>query len=187
MLFFYFYLSGNKKHKVVSFLFYGLSVGFKHIGIFIAPILLMPYLNKEMNFKDLIKGVLLFLIPTVIVGLALILNNTQAFAFSMLFSFTRESSKLNTEFGYQNLLVLYDVGVKNNSIIFYLLPRLPLVVFSGLNVGLLLMKRILPLTYCFTALFIFIAFNPVLFSQYFTWISPLIFLQVLHYKSQENV
>jgi hypothetical protein len=104
----------------------------------------------------------------------------------MLFSFTRESSKLNTEFGYQKLLVLYDIGVKNNNILYYLLPRLPLVLFTFLNTALLLTKKLPILLYPFTSLFIFIAFNPVLFSQYFTWIAPLIFLPIINLKLSTN-
>jgi hypothetical protein len=182
MAFFYFFTSPKKKNKVISFLLFGISIGFKHVGIFIAPLLLLPFIRKEITFKDFIKGFCLFLIPTIVVGSFHILQNPLAFFYSMLFSFTRESSKLNTEFGYQNILVLYNVGVKNNNIIFYLLPRLPLVVFSVLNITLLWLKKLPPMLYCFTAMFIFIAFNPVLFSQYFTWIAPLVFLQALKFN-----
>jgi hypothetical protein len=114
-----------------------------------------------------------------------IFKNIPAFFYSMLFSFTREPSKLNTEFGYQELLVLYGANVKNNGVFFYLLPRLPLVFFTLINTSLLLLKKIPPMLYCFTSLIIFIAFNPVLFAQYFTWISPLIFLEALDYRERK--
>jgi hypothetical protein len=79
MLFFYFFTSNSKSHKLLAYLFYGISIGFKHIGIFIAPILLLPYLEKVFTIKDLLKGVTLFIIPTIMIGLFVILSNPLHF------------------------------------------------------------------------------------------------------------
>ncbi len=178
----YLLTSKNKNAKIWAFFVYGLSMGIKHIGVFVAPIFLMPLINREFSFKDLLKGAALFLIPTFGVGIPVIVKNPLAFFYSMLFSFTREPSKLGVEFGYQNLLVLYNVGVEKNNIFYYLLPRLPLVVFSALNLVLLWLKKIPTMLYCLTGLFIFIAFNPMLATQYFTWITPVLFLAGLELK-----
>jgi hypothetical protein len=172
----YLLTSANKKLKLASFLMLGLSIGIKHIGIFTTPVFLLPFINKDLKLKDLIPAGLLFLLPTVGFGLPVILNNPQAFAYSMLFSFTRAPAGKLSDFGFDKLLVLYDVGVKNNNIFFYFLPRLPLVIFSVANFALLITKKIPMYLYCFSSLFVFIAFNPVLFQQYFVWISPFVFL-----------
>lgn len=180
MLFaFYLFQTFEKKKLYWAYLLFGISIGIKHIGIFISPVFLLPLLDRKFSVKERLFLVILFLIPTIGVGLPIILDKPTAFFYSMLFSFTRIPSITNGDFGYSNLLVLYDVGVKNNSIMFYLLPRLPLVIFSLLNFFALVFKKISIFGFSLASLFIFTAFNPVLFDQYFTWIVPFIFLATL--------
>lgn len=176
----YLLTSKDKKKMIWSFLFYGISMGIKHIGVFLGPIYLFTLIKGDLDIKDFAKGVGLFLIPTLGASLYLIFDNMAAFFFSMLFSFTREPSKLpSANSGYNNLLVLYNVGVEKNNIIYYLLPRLPLVLFTVFNTLLLWLRKLPIYVYCLTSVFIFIAFNPVLFTQYFVWVVPFIFMPTL--------
>jgi hypothetical protein len=175
----YFFTSKKSRDHIISYFLFGMSLGLKQIGIFLAPIYVMPLLVGRDSIKAFLINMLAFSIPTFVVGLPIIINSPAAFYYSMLFSFTREPNKLNSDFGYRNMLVLYNVGVEKNNIRYYLLPRLPLVVFSFLNFILLLARKIPLYLYCLTSLFIFIAFNPVLFSQYFTWVPPFLFLSAL--------
>ena len=175
----YFLTSKNKKLKIWSFFIYGISMGIKHIGVFLGPIFILPLIKGDLDLKEFLKGIALFLVPTIGAGLYVIIDSPKAFFYSMLFSFTREPSKADVAFGYRDLLVLYNVGVEKNSIFFYLLPRLPLVLFSLLNTVLLWLRKIPIYVYCLTSTFIFIAFNPVLTTQYFVWVVPFIFMPAL--------
>lgn len=181
MISMYLFVSKNKSHLYLAAFFYGISMGLKHIGLFISPIFLLPVLYKRLNFKETLLYAFAFLLPSIGVGLPLILNSINGFFYSIMFSFTRAPFYEDGEYVYESL-VLYDVGVKNNNVFFYILPRIPLVFFSLFSTVLVLLKKVPIFVYCFAALFIFVAFNPILFDQYFTWITPFIFLAVLENK-----
>lgn len=175
-----------KNKPVLAYLLYGFSLGVKHLGIFVLPIYLLPLFETKKITKDLLLRLSLIALPIVLPSIYFMLDNFKAFAYSMAFSFTRKTATTSTPSGYENLLILYDIGVKNNTVFFYILPRLPLVIFSLLNFFVLVTKRIRPSLYLLTSFFIFIAFNPVLFDQYLTWLTPILFVSFTDYLKPEK-
>ncbi|MEK7595146.1 MAG: hypothetical protein AAB443_00940 [Patescibacteria group bacterium] len=168
----------NSKQKL-AYLFYGLSLGIKHLGIFVFPLFLTPFIYKEQKPKKFFLSLLFLFLPVLIPALPFLLNDYKAFLFSMLFSFTRKPATTSIPFGYENLLILYNIGVKNNKVIYYLIPRIPLLFSMLLNIYLLFTKRIPVYFYPVVSLFLFISFNPVLFDQYLTWVTPLLLMGVV--------
>jgi ABC-type sugar transport system permease subunit len=66
------------------------------------------------------------------------------------------------------MLVLYNQDRFNNPL-FYALPRVPLILMVLLIAAALVKKAINIWHYCALVYLVFIAFNPVLYGQYFTW------------------
>lgn len=168
-----------KSHFRLSFFLFGVSLGMKHIGIFLSPIYALPIIFRTRSVKEYLIDVLVFCIPTLLPALHFILNSPLSFFYSMLFNITRQHYTTSVSFGFEKLLVLYDVGVKNNSLLFYILPRLPLIILTGINVLLLFLKKTKISWYALASIFIFVAVNPVLIDQYMTWITPMLFISFL--------
>ncbi len=168
----YFFRSRSK----ISYFLYGISLGMKHLGIFILPLYLVPLFFEKKLKKESIINLALLGAPILIPSVYYMFDNFKSFAYSMAFSFTRKSATTSIPSGYEKLLILYNVGVKNNTVFFYMIPRLPLVIFYFLNVAGLFFKKLTPSQYLLGTFFIFVAFNPVLFDQYITWITPFVFM-----------
>lgn len=172
----------DKKPKL-AYLLYGFSLGIKHLGIFFAPIYLLPLIEKKVKMKDFILNVLLISLPLLIPSIPFVIDNFKSFFLSIMFSFTRSpESDTGVLYGYQKLLTLYNPSNYNNVSTFtLLLPRLPLVLFSLLNIFMLFTKRIGKYFYVLFAVMIFISFNPVYFDQYLLWLTPFIFYSIVDY------
>lgn len=178
----------NKKQRL-SYLLYGMSVGIKHIGIFIFPIYLTPLLFKERSVKDFLVDVGILLLPIVGPALPYLLDNPVSFIFSMLFSFTRAPVSNGTvPFGYDKILTMYNpTGLGFLTIPYYMLPRLPLIIFTLCNIYLLIKKAIPRSFYVFSALLIFVTFNPVIFDQYNVWLTPLFFYSITDFIKTKEI
>lgn len=170
----------NRKVRL-AYLLYGLSLGIKHLGIFFAPIYLLPLITKERKLKDFIVDVSMIAIPIIIPSIPFIIDNAKSFFLSIAFSFTRAPESDNgILYGYQRLLTLYNTeNYANLSTFTLLLPRLPLVLFSILNVFMLFTKRIGKFSYVLFAIIIFISFNPVYFDQYLLWLTPFVLYSIV--------
>lgn len=166
-----------KNKPRLSYLLYGFSLGIKHLGVFFAPIYLLPLLNKERKLKDFLFDLFLIAAPLVVPSIPYIIDDLKSFFLSIMFSFTRTpESDTGILYGYQNLLTLYNTKTFNNvSVLTLILPRLPLLIFSALNIFLLFTNRVGNFTYALFAMAIFISFNPVYFDQYLLWLPPFIF------------
>ncbi len=165
----------NRRVRFAYFL-YGISLGIKHLGIFFAPIYLLPLITQERKLKDFIIDVSMIAVPILIPSIPFIIDNAKSFFLSIMFSFTRAPESDNgVLYGYQRLLTRYNTqNYANLSTFTLLLPRLPLVLFSLLNVFMLFTKRIGRFSYVLFAIIIFISFNPVYFDQYLLWLSPFV-------------
>jgi hypothetical protein len=169
-----FYFFRGKK-SWLSYLLLGISLGIKHIGIFALPLYLTPLLFKEKKLKPFLMDIFFLLIPIVLPAVPFLIDNFKGVAYSMLFSATRTAKYSKLIFGYHNLLVNYSDSGLNGKMPDFLLPRLPLLVATLMNVSLLFTKRITRAMYLLTSILVFTIFNPVIFPQYFTWIPPFIF------------
>lgn len=165
----------------LAYLLYGVSLGIKHLGIFFAPIYLLPLITKERKIKDFIIDISMIAIPIVVPSIPFIIDNAKSFFLSIIFSFTRAPESDNgVLYGYQRLLTLYNTqNYANLSTFTLLLPRLPLVLFSLLNVFMLFTKRIGRFSYVLFAIIIFISFNPVYFDQYLLWLCPFVIYPIV--------
>jgi hypothetical protein len=168
-----------KSKRYLSFLLYGFSLGIKHLGIFIAPFYLLPVIQKKKIQKSDLYCYALLLIPTLLPSIYYIFDNAKSFIYSMAFSFTRKSATTSIPSGYEKLLILYDIGVKNNTVFFYIVPRLPLVISYLLSFASLFFKKITGSQYLLLTYFFFVSFNPVLFDQYITWITPFVLFPLI--------
>ncbi|MBW6442059.1 hypothetical protein K0B04_04130 [Patescibacteria group bacterium] len=172
----------DKKIRL-AYLLYGFSLGIKHLGIFFSPIYLLPLITKERKIKEFITDILIMSLPILIPSIPFMLDNFRSFFLSIMFSFTRTpESDTGVLYGYQKLLTLYNPKTYNNVSTFtLLLPRLPLVLFSILNIFMLFTRRIGKYAYVLFAIIIFISFNPVYFDQYLLWLTPFVFYSIVDY------
>jgi hypothetical protein len=182
-----FYFLKNKPR--LSYFLFGLSLGIKHIGIFFSPIYLIPLILKKREFKEFCIDILFISLPLIVPSLPFIFDNLKSFLLSLSFSFTRApESDTGVLYGYQKLLTLYNTENYNNlSALTLLLPRLPLVLFSLINVYMLFTQKIGKFSYVLFAIIIFVSFNPVYFDQYLLWLTPFIFYtSVDHFESGDE-
>lgn len=178
---FFIFSRESNKQKWLAYLLFGISLGIKHIGIFVLPLYLMPLFFKERKPKDFMVDMVFLSIPIVIPALPFLASNFESFFNSMLFSFTRTPKQGDLLFGYGELLVNYSDSGINGTTIDYLLPRLPLLLATTLNILLLATKKIPGSFYLLSSISVFAVFNPVIFPQYITWIPPLLFVGLCDY------
>lgn len=179
------------KYKYLSFLLFGIATAIKHITVFAFPVYFMSIAwplfeslrnkNRKNILEELKKAIVSFLIilaPILLPSIYFIQRTPDRFFYSLMFNVTRTSEEAKRS-GFDNLLVLYNQDA-NNSNFYYMLPRIPMVVALTLALYLLFTKKVGYYKYCAIAYFIFIAFNPTLFNQYFVWFTvffPLSFLK----------
>ena len=144
-----FYFLASEKYRWLSYLFFGISLGIKHIGIFASPVFLMPFLNKQDSPKQFFQNVTILLASVLLPSLPLFIANPQSFVNSMLFSLTRTPLNSEITYGYNELLVKYDPSYNTGTLFQQLLPRLPLLIASLLSAALLFSHKITSSTYFF--------------------------------------
>jgi hypothetical protein len=177
-------LSFLKTNKKLSFLLFGTATALKHLTILISPIFAFEILNQiirawknkgssqalRKNILDMLLCLTLALIPIVIPSIPFIIQTPKNFFSSIMFNVTRKPEasgvKLNT--GFDKMLVLYNQDKGNNNF-YYMLPRIPMVTLLILLIVLYYKKKVLMWEYCALTYVVFVAFNPVLFGQYYTW------------------
>jgi len=181
-----FYFFKSKTWRWFSYVLFALSLGIKHIGIFVFPLYLTPLLFKEDSNKKFGINMALFFLTFIIPTLPLLIDNPRSLINSMLFSLTRSPLKSQVLFGYSELLVKYDPSYDTGTLIQQLLPRLPLLISSVLCTLLLFLRKIPPSSYLFISIMIFAVFNPVIFPQYITWIPPLALISLVDFMGKDR-
>jgi len=154
----------------LSYLLFGVSLGIKHIGIFILPYYFLPLLFSKRKLNDFLQDLFCLIFPVLIPSFPFIFSNMRSFIYSMIFSLTRSSEQGNVMFGYANLLSPHSV-----------FPRLPLFIVTISNLILVVMKKIPPTFYILTSFLIFAMFNPVIFDQYLVWVTAFVFISIVDY------
>ncbi len=163
----------SKRYRWISYILFGLSLGIKHIGVFVFPLFLTPIVFKEDSPRIFLRNMFLFVLTILIPTLPLFIDNPQSFINSMLFSLTREPFSSEILFGYSELLVNYNSAFDTGTLAQQMLPRLPLLIATLLCFLLLVLKKIPRATFMFLSVLVFAIFNPVIFPQYITWVIPL--------------
>ncbi|MFZ5424921.1 MAG: hypothetical protein ACOZAO_03915 [Patescibacteria group bacterium] len=175
-----FYFLTSKKLTPISYIFYGLSLGIKYIGIFALPIFIVPYLSKKMPLKMLVINLVLLFSIILIPVIPYIVEDYNSFTRSILFSLTRSPSESEIIYGYNGLLSAPQESYSDTEILEKLVPRLPLFISMLLTVGLLFIGKVKKGAYLFLSFFVFTIFNPVIFPQYITWITPFALFPLLN-------
>jgi hypothetical protein len=166
------------RHKWWSIFLFSLSLGFKQIGIFLAPLyLIWVWRTGQGNtrWKELALATLLIVSVPLISGLPFLFWNAEGFVKSILFSATRDSSNqfeipsLDQIMGWQGfsarlamlalILATYGAAVRGYGKKYF--------------IALLTMS-------------IFLDYNAVLYSQYPAWVVPLVPLIFLDFSSFPN-
>lgn len=176
-----FYFFRNKTYRWISYVLFGLSLGIKHVGIFVFPMYFTPIFFKEDSFKRFSLNILLLLSTILIPSTPLLIDNSLSFVNSMLFSLTRSPHSSEIIYGYSELLVKYNPSFNTGTLFQQLLPRLPLFIASILCLSLLLLRRIPLSTYFFFSILVFAIFNPVIYPQYITWVTPMAMISLVDY------
>jgi hypothetical protein len=156
------------KNKIISLLAFGLSLGVKHIAIFMIPlyaIWIWQAAEKKHPFRQFILLSLVTASIPLIFSSPFLALNAKAFFKSIFVSATRISESHFGAPSIDTLLGLTGIPAK--------LPMLGLMGITFLGAW---KKRIKLFAAALFIIIIFIDFNSVLFRQYMTWVSPLVLL-----------
>jgi hypothetical protein len=181
-----------KKNKIISYFLFGIATAIKHLTVFISPIyalaLILPLYEKrkEWRSKEFLDRVGRFFIYTFFLVLPILgpsipffLETPKHYTHSIMYQLTRESeADTSLDTGFDKVLVLYNQD-RNQTMFYYLLPRAPMLIAFILLTLLLFMRKINGWKFAAFSYLIFVSFNPVLFSQYYTWLMaflPFVFL-----------
>lgn len=160
------------RHKWWSIFLFSLSLGFKQIGIFLAPLyLIWVWRTAETGrWKALALAGLLIVSVPLVSGLPFLFWNAEGFVKSILFSATRYGSNqfeipsLDQIMGWQ--------GISARLVMLALMAAVYFAAFRGYGkkyfAALLIMS-------------IFLDYNAVLYSQYPAWLAPLVPLVFLDF------
>jgi hypothetical protein len=156
------------KNKIISLLAFGLSLGVKHIAIFMIP-LYGIWIWQAVDKKHPLRHFLLLSLVTasipLVVSSPFLLLNANAFLKSIFVSATRISE---SHFGAPSIDTLLGyTGIP---------AKLPMLSLMGITFLGAWKKKIKHFTAAVFIIIIFVDFNSVLFRQYMTWVSPLVLL-----------
>lgn len=157
------------KYKVISLLAFGLSLGVKHIAMFMIP-LYMIWIWQATGKRAIKQFILLNLVMAsipLLVSAPFLISNAAAFFKSIFVSATRISESHFGAPAVDTLLMLSGIPAK--------LPMLALMFFTFWAAW---KKKIKIYAAALIIILVFVDFNSVLFRQYMTWVSPLTLLAI---------
>lgn len=163
-----------KRKPALSFFLYGVATAVKHITIFAFPVYLFELIYLVKNYKEkLARSVLLaalMVIPIIGPAIPFFINTPHNFINALLYNGTRvpEASGTDKNSGLNKLLVLYNQD-RFQSPIYYAMPRIPLIFVVLALTIVYALRKLDRWQYCAFVYIAFVAFNPVLYGQYFTW------------------
>jgi len=153
------------RHKVISLLSFGLSLGVKHIAMFVIPLYIIWIWQSVENrsIKQFVQHTLVMAGIPFLVSAPFLAWNAKGFFKSIFVSATRISESHFGAPALDTLLELSGISAK--------LPLLGLMAIVYLAAWT---KKIKPFSAAFLILLIFVDFNSILFRQYMTWAFPVI-------------
>jgi hypothetical protein len=151
------------RHRIWSFLVLGLSLGFKQVDSILIPLFLIAVWQSEKQHRiRALLGVSAALASTLVVTSAVFLvASPEAFLKSMVFEAVRDPA---SHIDAASIGVLLGWSSAASRLPFFALIALVYALFWRRKIGLY--------TAGLLALASFINFNPVLFLQYFVWLTP---------------
>lgn len=163
------------RYKWLSIVLFSLSLGFKQIAIFLAPLYLIWIWRaaaESDRWKDLLRAVLLMVSVPLISAIPFLIWNAEAFVKSIAFSATRlgsdqfEVPSVDQLLGWQ--------GLPARILLLVLILAVALAAFRGYG------KKYFASA---LAMSIFVDYNAVLYSQYPAWVVPLLPLIFLDFEN----
>jgi len=154
------------RRQGLSLFLFSLSLGFKQIAIFLVPLYLIWVFRAGGSdwLKQVAKAVALIASVPLVSALPFLVWNARGFVKSVLFSATRVGSSLG---GISLDAVMGWDGLPARIVMLALMLLVYLLASKGGPRRYLL---------CFFVMAVFVAFNTVLFIQYFVWLVPLLLL-----------
>jgi uncharacterized membrane protein len=153
----------HRKHRKTSLLLFGLSLAFKQIAIFLAPLYLVwEYQETRSWKKTIVAGLWIVSIP-LLVSIPFIMWNAEGFIKSIAFSATRTA--LN-HFGAESIDVIFNASG--------LLARIPFLLMLFGVYFTAWQRSVGRYGAAMLVMGIFLAFNSVLFTHYPAWLMPLL-------------
>jgi uncharacterized membrane protein len=153
------------RHRIWAFLALGLSLGFKQLDVILVPLFLIAVWRSERQHRIgavLVAGAVLAS-TLLVISAPFLAANPEAFLRSMLFEVVRDpitQSPVNTA----SLGIVLGLSGAASRLPFFALIALVYALFWRRKIGFY--------TAGLLALASFINFNPVLFLQYFVWLTP---------------
>ena len=138
-------------------LVFGIGIGFKHVGIFAAPLFLVWGWQRG-RWREAGIAAAALALPAVLSALPFVLMHPEAFMRSMLFSGTRRGDDM-----------LWIPVQPLQGAVVEAIRRLPVVVLCLLVYGAAWRGKIGPAGAMFLAFAAFVFFNSILFMQYYLW------------------
>ncbi len=167
-----------EKRRYWSLLFLGVSLAIKQVAVFLIPLYIIlgwVRTRKDTRWKNLLLAVALIGYIPLITALPFLLDNPRAVAKGLLFSASRSSHADMGAMPLVSLLKMHGaVGVA------------PMVFLMALIYGAAYRRHMTVVTGGFAIMVIFLAFNTVLFNQYFLWVIPFIPLVLAQLRNVEK-
>ncbi len=177
----YFY---RKRSNVLPFLVMSFSLAVKHLGVFILPLFVFDSI-RESNWQQFLCRVLLLVSVPLAFSLPFYLDSPEGFLLSLGFSVTRMPETSNIGYGWDlvteefaNFLLPKTglVGTFPGTLLYYMLPRLPLIIAFFLFMLFSYLEKWDKYNIALVGMLVFLSFNPVIFTQYFAWVVPFILI-----------
>lgn len=165
------------RHKWWAIFLFSLSLGFKQIAIFMAPLYLIwiwRAATEQTRWKDLALATLLIVSVPLVSGLPFLFWNAEGFIKSIVFSATRYGSN---QFDIPSLdQIMGWQGVSARLVMLALMGAVYVAAWRGYG------KKYFA---AFLVMTVFLDYNAVLYSQYPAWVAPLVPLVLLDFERPE--
>lgn len=149
------------RYRKTSLLLFSLSLAFKQIAIFLAPLYLIWEYEQSRSLKKVIVAGLWIVSIPLLTSIPFLYWNADGFIKSVGFSATRDAL---TQFGADSV----DVAANLSGLV----ARTPMLAILLAVYFIAARKAAGRYTTAMLIMAIFIGFNPVLFIQYFAWLMP---------------
>lgn len=153
-----------RERPTAAFLLYGVSLSFKQIGIFLAPLYLVwAWQGAHGDVKAVARAALWIAVVPLVTSLPFLVWNAPGFVGSVLFSATRGA---RSHFG--ALSIDAALGLTGP------LARVPMLALLAAVYGLAATRTTGIYTSCLLVFAVFVDFNSVFYTHYPTWLVPFV-------------
>lgn len=161
-----------KRYRRTAFLLLGVSLALKQVAIFLVPLYLIYvwYHAPARRRVALVSALLLIASVPVLTSLPFLIDNPQAMALALLFAATRSTE---ADLGAPGLAQILQVDSSFGTLFMLFLMGLVYVVTYRKQLSVTVGALLIFMT--------FLAFNNVLFHQYFVWVMPFVPLAASEY------